>query len=40
VKKIHPIADLFPMMSQEVLESLAADIKLNGLITPPASSPV
>jgi hypothetical protein len=29
--KIHPIADLWPMMSDEELEALATDIKANGL---------
>jgi ParB-like nuclease domain len=29
--KIHPAADLFPMMSDEELDALAADIKKNGL---------
>lgn len=29
--KVHPAADLFPMMSGEELESLADDIKRNGL---------
>jgi hypothetical protein len=32
--KIHPAADLFPMMSEEELQELAADIKENGLIHP------
>lgn len=31
---IHPVADLFPMMSDEELDDLAADIKANGLINP------
>lgn len=32
--KIHPAADLFPMMSDEELNDLAADIQANGLIHP------
>jgi hypothetical protein len=32
--KIHPIADLFPMMTEEELQYLAADIKANGLVHP------
>ena len=31
---LHPIADLFPMMTDEELANLAADIKANGLIHP------
>jgi hypothetical protein len=31
---VHPIADLFPMMTDEELANLAADIKANGLIHP------
>ena len=31
---VHPIADLFPMMTDEELANLAADIKANGLIYP------
>jgi ParB-like chromosome segregation protein Spo0J len=32
--KIHPAADIFPMMSDEELQDLAADIKESGLIHP------
>jgi hypothetical protein len=32
--KVHPAADLFPMMSDEELKALAEDIKANGLMTP------
>jgi len=32
--KIHPVAELFPMMSEEELDELAADIKANGLQQP------
>jgi hypothetical protein len=32
--KVHPVADLFPMMSEEELADLAADIKENGLNHP------
>jgi ParB-like chromosome segregation protein Spo0J len=32
--KVHPVAELFPMMSEEELADLAADIKANGLIHP------
>ena len=32
--KIHPAADLFPMMSDEELQELARDIAQNGLIHP------
>jgi hypothetical protein len=37
----HPVADLFPRMTDEELADLAADIKANGLIHPKArgSSP-
>jgi ParB-like nuclease domain len=31
---VHPVASLFPMMSEEELDDLAADIKANGLIHP------
>ena len=31
--KVHPVAALFPMMSDEELGELAADIKENGLLT-------
>jgi ParB-like chromosome segregation protein Spo0J len=33
-RPVHPIADLFPMMTDEELANLAADIKTNGLIHP------
>jgi ParB-like nuclease family protein len=33
-RPVHPIADLFPMMTDEELANLAADIKANGLISP------
>jgi ParB-like chromosome segregation protein Spo0J len=32
--KVHPAADLFPMMSDEELTKLAEDIKANGLQSP------
>jgi hypothetical protein len=32
--KIHPAADLFPMMTEEELQELAADIAANGLLHP------
>ena len=32
--KVHPAADVFPMMSDEDLDKLAADIKANGLQHP------
>jgi disulfide oxidoreductase YuzD len=32
--KVHPLIDLFPMMSEEELADLAEDIKANGLIYP------
>jgi hypothetical protein len=32
--KVHPIADLFPMMPEDELAELAEDIKANGLIHP------
>jgi ParB-like chromosome segregation protein Spo0J len=34
VRPVHPVADLFPMMSDEELDDLAADIKANGLVHP------
>jgi ParB-like nuclease domain len=33
-RPVHPIADLLPMMTDEELANLAADIKANGLIHP------
>jgi ParB-like chromosome segregation protein Spo0J len=32
--KNHPIADLFPMMAEEELQDLAADIAERGLLQP------
>jgi hypothetical protein len=32
--RVHPVAALFPMMSDAELEDLAADIKVNGLVLP------
>jgi hypothetical protein len=32
--KIHPVAEFFPMMSDEELDDLAQDIKANGLVEP------
>jgi ParB-like nuclease domain len=32
--KIHPVAEMFPMMSEEELDELAEDIKQNGLLNP------
>jgi len=32
--KVHPVAELFPMMSDEELDDLAEDIKVNGLLHP------
>jgi ParB/RepB/Spo0J family partition protein len=32
--KFHPVAEIFPMMSDEELDDLAQDIKANGLINP------
>jgi ParB-like nuclease domain len=32
--KVHPVAELFPMMSDEELDDLAQDIKANGLLHP------
>lgn len=31
---VHPLADLFPMMSDPEIDALAADIKRNGLLDP------
>jgi hypothetical protein len=33
-RPVHPIAELFPMMTDDELAELAADIKANGLIHP------
>src|ERR1700674_2668677 len=33
-EEVHPVAALFPMMSDEELDELAADIKANGLLNP------
>lgn len=32
--EVHPVADLFPMMTDQELDDLAADIKAHGLIHP------
>jgi hypothetical protein len=34
IKQVHPLADLFPMLSKPELEALASDIKANGLRDP------
>jgi ParB-like chromosome segregation protein Spo0J len=31
---VHPYADAFPMMSDDKLDALADDIKVNGLLHP------
>src|SRR6266446_10224025 len=31
---VHPVAALFPMMTEEELQELAEDIKTNGLLNP------
>src|SRR5271154_7144810 len=33
-RPIHPLADIFPMMDDDELQNLAADIKENGLLNP------
>ena len=32
--KVHPVAEMFPMMTEEELDELAEDIKQNGLLNP------
>lgn len=32
--EVHPVAELFPMMTEDELDDLAADIKANGLLHP------
>lgn len=32
--KAHPVADLFPLLSEQELDDLASDIKANGLLHP------
>jgi hypothetical protein len=32
--KIHPVAEMFPMMAEDELDELADDIKANGLLNP------
>src|SRR5258705_856322 len=32
--KVHPVAEMFPMMSDEELDELAEDIKQNGQLLP------
>jgi hypothetical protein len=39
VVKVHPGANLFPLMSPEELRELGEDIKKNGLATPIAYGP-
>lgn len=33
-RPVHPVAEMFPMMSDEELDDLAADIQANGLVHP------
>jgi hypothetical protein len=37
-RKVHPAAEIFPMMANDQLEDLAADIKANGLGSPIVTS--
>jgi hypothetical protein len=32
--RVYPAADIFPMMTDEALDDLAADIRVNGLLYP------
>src|SRR5271166_1034316 len=32
--KVHPVAEMFPMMPEEELDELAEDIQANGLLNP------
>ena len=34
IVKVHPVADVFPLMSDDDLKTLAEDIKANGLSVP------